>query len=162
MIQLLNSVRWLLVIFFVCMGLMKEEQEGIWENRLEHWLKTVDARQFVRCAKCNKGLTAGIAKKKFPYYWCYRKGCRAVFVPGPSAHPCIIIVRWQDARRIRLRLCAGRSEQPVATQAQLLTEMSELLTKADMPSKYENFSWTSEICVTICRLGLAMVLCYQP
>ena len=39
-------------------------------------------RQFVRCAKCNKGLTAGIAKKKFPYYWCYRKGCRAVFVPA--------------------------------------------------------------------------------
>jgi len=39
-------------------------------------------RQFVRCAKCNKGLSAGIAKKKFPYYWCYQKGCRAVFVPA--------------------------------------------------------------------------------
>jgi site-specific DNA recombinase len=37
-------------------------------------------RQFVRCAKCGKGLTAGIAKKKFPYYWCYKPGCRAVFV----------------------------------------------------------------------------------
>jgi len=36
----------------------------------------------VRCAKCNKGLTAGIAKKKFPYYWCYQKACRAVFVPA--------------------------------------------------------------------------------
>ena len=39
-------------------------------------------RQFMRCSKCNKGLTAGIAKKKFPYYWCYQKGCRSVFVPA--------------------------------------------------------------------------------
>jgi hypothetical protein len=37
-------------------------------------------RQFVRCAKCNKGLTAGIIKKKFFYYWCYTKGCRDVLV----------------------------------------------------------------------------------
>ena len=37
-------------------------------------------RQFVRCAKCDKGLTAGIAKKKFPYYWCYKPGCRSVFI----------------------------------------------------------------------------------
>jgi site-specific DNA recombinase len=37
-------------------------------------------RQFIRCAKCNKGLTAGIAKKKFPYYWCYKPGCRSVFI----------------------------------------------------------------------------------
>lgn len=37
-------------------------------------------RQFVRCAKCNKGLTSGIIKKKFHYYWCYTKGCRAVLV----------------------------------------------------------------------------------
>ena len=37
-------------------------------------------RQFIRCAKCDKGLTAGIAKKKFPYYWCYKPGCRSVFV----------------------------------------------------------------------------------
>jgi site-specific DNA recombinase len=39
-------------------------------------------RQFIRCSKCNKGLTASIAKKKFPYYWCYQKDCRAVFVPA--------------------------------------------------------------------------------
>jgi site-specific DNA recombinase len=39
-------------------------------------------RQFIRCAKCNKGLTAGVAKKKFPYYWCYKPGCRSVFVPA--------------------------------------------------------------------------------
>lgn len=38
-------------------------------------------RQFVRCSKCGKGLTGGFAKGKFPYYWCYRKGCRDVFVP---------------------------------------------------------------------------------
>jgi site-specific DNA recombinase len=37
-------------------------------------------RQFIRCSKCNKGLTAGIAKKKFPYYWCYKPGCRSVFI----------------------------------------------------------------------------------
>jgi hypothetical protein len=35
-------------------------------------------KQFVRCAKCERGLTAGIIKKKFPYLWCYAKGCRAV------------------------------------------------------------------------------------
>jgi site-specific DNA recombinase len=39
-------------------------------------------RQFIRCSKCNKGLTAGIVKKKFRYYWCYQKGCRSVFVPA--------------------------------------------------------------------------------
>jgi site-specific DNA recombinase len=39
-------------------------------------------RQFIRCSKCDKGLTAGIAKKKFPYYWCYKPGCRSVFVPA--------------------------------------------------------------------------------
>jgi DNA invertase Pin-like site-specific DNA recombinase len=37
-------------------------------------------RQFVRCASCNKGLTSGLIKKKFSYYWCYQKGCRAVLV----------------------------------------------------------------------------------
>jgi chaperonin cofactor prefoldin len=35
-------------------------------------------RQFVRCAECGKGLTAGVIKKKFFYYWCYTKGCRKV------------------------------------------------------------------------------------
>ena len=43
---------------------------------------TFPLRQFIRCATCNKGLTAGIAKKKFPYYWCYTPGCRSVFVPA--------------------------------------------------------------------------------
>ncbi|HZW92954.1 MAG TPA: recombinase family protein [Candidatus Eremiobacteraceae bacterium] len=37
-------------------------------------------RQFIRCSKCDKGLTAGIAKKRFPYYWCYKPGCRSVFI----------------------------------------------------------------------------------
>jgi len=37
-------------------------------------------KQFVRCAKCERGLTAGIIKKKFAYLWCYKKGCRAVLV----------------------------------------------------------------------------------
>jgi site-specific DNA recombinase len=41
-------------------------------------------KQFVRCAKCGRGLTGGIRKKKnkqFAYLWCYTAGCRAVFVP---------------------------------------------------------------------------------
>jgi site-specific DNA recombinase len=39
-------------------------------------------KQFIKCAQCERGLTAGLAsKKKFPYYWCYTKGCRSVFVP---------------------------------------------------------------------------------
>ncbi|MGA9797436.1 MAG: recombinase family protein [Terriglobales bacterium] len=37
-------------------------------------------RQFVWCAGCGKGLTGGIVKGKFPYYWCYRPDCRAVLV----------------------------------------------------------------------------------
>jgi site-specific DNA recombinase len=37
-------------------------------------------KQFVRCAKCSRGLTAGIIKRKFPYLWCYTKGCRHVLV----------------------------------------------------------------------------------
>jgi hypothetical protein len=51
MIQVLNCVRWLLVIFLIYMGLMKEDQEGVWENRLEHWLKTVYAHQETSFAK---------------------------------------------------------------------------------------------------------------
>lgn len=37
-------------------------------------------KQFIRCAYCDRGLTAGIVKKKFPYLWCYTKGCRKVLV----------------------------------------------------------------------------------
>jgi hypothetical protein len=46
----------------------------------------------VRCAKCNKGLTASIAKKKFPYFRCYQKGFRAVFVPAAQLEDSF--VRW--------------------------------------------------------------------
>jgi DNA invertase Pin-like site-specific DNA recombinase len=45
-------------------------------------------KQFIRCANCGKGLTAGVIKKKFLYYWCYywcyTKGCRAVLVPAAT------------------------------------------------------------------------------
>jgi hypothetical protein len=51
MIQLLNWLRWLLVIFFIYLGLMKEEQEGVWENRLDRWLKKVYAHQETSFAK---------------------------------------------------------------------------------------------------------------
>lgn len=49
-------------------------------------------RQLIRCAKCNKGLTGGIAKKAFRYYWCYQKGCRDVFVPADQLED--YFVKW--------------------------------------------------------------------
>jgi site-specific DNA recombinase len=49
-------------------------------------------RQIVRCAKCGKGLTGGIAKKTFPYYWCYTRDCRSVFVPADGLEAAF--VRW--------------------------------------------------------------------
>lgn len=48
-------------------------------------------RQFVRCAKCDKGLTAGLAKKKFGYYWCYQKDCHAVSVPAAKLEEAFVM-----------------------------------------------------------------------
>jgi hypothetical protein len=46
MIHLLNVVRWALVAFlFYVAALMKEEEEGRWENKLQEWLKRVYSRQ---------------------------------------------------------------------------------------------------------------------
>jgi site-specific DNA recombinase len=110
-------------------------------------------RQFIRCAKCDKGLTAGIAKKKFPYYWCYRKGCRAVFVPAAQLEEAFVgwigqyeptveylallpdLARevWakrqerakQDSRALNIRLQEQKHLNSQAIKAKLKGELSE-------------------------------------
>jgi Recombinase zinc beta ribbon domain len=39
-------------------------------------------RVFVRCAGCGKGLTGSIAKRRYAYYNCRSRGCRAVNKPA--------------------------------------------------------------------------------
>jgi len=51
MTLLLDWLRWLLIVLLAYVGLMKEEQEGLWENRLELWLKRVYAHQESSFAK---------------------------------------------------------------------------------------------------------------
>jgi site-specific DNA recombinase len=110
-------------------------------------------RQFIRCSKCNKGLTAGIAKKKFPYYWCYQKGCRSVFVPAEELEqafvgwlaqyeptteylallPSIAKEVWakrkerakQDSRALTIRLQEQRYLNSQAIKAKLKGELAE-------------------------------------
>ena len=47
-------------------------------------------RRFAKCASCNGGLTGCFAKSKngtkFPYYYCYRTGCRAAKFPRATLH----------------------------------------------------------------------------
>lgn len=56
-------------------------------------------RGFIRCAKCDKKLTAGWArgkgKKLFGFYWCYRKGCCAV-----SIRKEVLEARWLNLLEI--------------------------------------------------------------
>jgi site-specific DNA recombinase len=110
-------------------------------------------RQFIRCSKCNKGLTAGIAKKKFPYYWCYQKGCRSVFVPAAELEqafvgwialyeptteylaqlPSIAEKVWakrkerakQDSRALTIRLQEQKHLNSQAIKAKLKGELAE-------------------------------------
>ena len=110
-------------------------------------------RQFVRCAKCGKGLTGGIAKKKFPYYWCYQKGCRDVFVSKDELEhqfvsllamhqptvellkrlPDIARKHWQtreervrqDARALNIRLKEQKHLNSNAIKAKLKGELSQ-------------------------------------
>lgn len=51
MTQLLSWLRYASVIFFFYVLLMKEDREGVWENRLESWLKRVYAHQETSFAK---------------------------------------------------------------------------------------------------------------
>jgi site-specific DNA recombinase len=109
-------------------------------------------RQFVRCFKCGKGLTGGIAKKKFNYYWCYKPGCRDVFVPSnklehqfvsllamhqPTVEllarlPNIARNHWktredrvrQDSRALNIRLQEQNRLNCLATKAKLKGELS--------------------------------------
>jgi site-specific DNA recombinase len=110
-------------------------------------------RQFIRCAKCNKGLTAGIAKKKFPYYWCYKPGCRSVFISAEKLEkefvallemhqptmellerlPEIAKQLWkvrqerveQDSRALTIRLQDQRHLNSQAIKAKLKGELTE-------------------------------------
>jgi site-specific DNA recombinase len=109
-------------------------------------------RQFVRCEKCNKGLTAGIIKKKFFYYWCYTKGCRDVLVSAQELEqhfvrllsmyqptvelleqlPDIAKRQWeareerirQDSKALRIRLEDIRRLNSAAIKAKLKGELS--------------------------------------
>jgi hypothetical protein len=89
-------------------------------------------RGFIRCAMCDKKLTAGWArgkgKKLFGFYWCYRKGCCAVSIRKevleghwlsmleimePTALlieklPELIASKWGEARRARMRADQAR------------------------------------------------------
>jgi hypothetical protein len=109
-------------------------------------------RQIVRCAKCGKGLPGGIAKKKFPYYWCYKPGCRAVSVPTDKLEhqfvsllamhrptvellerlPDIARKHWQtreerkrqDSRALNIRLQEQKRLNSTAIKAKLRGELS--------------------------------------
>jgi hypothetical protein len=110
-------------------------------------------KQFVRCATCGHGLTAGIIKKKFPYLWCYTKGCRAVLVAGGELEnnfvhllailqptleylnrlPEIAARQWevrkgaikQESRTLNLRLTEQKRLNSEAIKAKLQGELSE-------------------------------------
>lgn len=109
-------------------------------------------KQFVKCAKCDRGLTAGIVKKKFSYYWCYTKNCRAVLVSkdGLETHfitllgmcqptieylnrlPEIAAKEWQareehigrDSRALAVRLNEQKCSNSQAIKAKLTGELS--------------------------------------
>jgi site-specific DNA recombinase len=109
-------------------------------------------RQFTRCAKCGKGLTGGMAKKKFPYYWCYQKDCLDVFVPKDELEhqfvsllamhqptvellerlPDIARKHWQtreertrqDSRALTIRLQEQKRLNSTAIKAKLRGELS--------------------------------------
>jgi hypothetical protein len=52
MIHLLNWLRWGLIVFLIYVAaLMKEEQEGRWENRLQEWLNRIYSHQESSYAK---------------------------------------------------------------------------------------------------------------
>ena len=110
-------------------------------------------RQFIRCSKCGKGLTAGVVKKKFPYYWCYTKGCRDVLVSTEELEksfvrllamhqptvelleqlPAIAARQWkaredrirQESRALNIRLDEQRRLNSDAIKAKLKGELTE-------------------------------------
>ncbi|HYL13824.1 MAG TPA: recombinase family protein [Terriglobales bacterium] len=109
-------------------------------------------KQFIRCAKCNRGLTAGVIKKRFPYLWCYTKGCRDVLVSKDELEqhfvqllalyqptieylnrlPEIAAKQWrareervrQDTRALKIRLDEQKRLNSQAVKAKLTGELS--------------------------------------
>ncbi len=109
-------------------------------------------RQFVHCGKCGKGLTGGFGKGRFPYYWCYQKGCRDVFVPKDHLerqfvsllamhHPTVELLarlpdiarkHWQtreertrqESRALNIRLQEQKRLNSAAIKAKLRGELS--------------------------------------
>jgi site-specific DNA recombinase len=109
-------------------------------------------KQFVRCAKCGRGLTAGIIKKKFAYLWCYTKECRSVLVSKEELEtsflrllamlqptleylnrlPEIAARQWeirkenikQDSRSLNIRLTEQRHLNSEAIKAKVRGELS--------------------------------------
>lgn len=73
-------------------------------------------RQFVACAKCGRGLTAGFAggrSKPYPFYFCYTKGCRAVKRHQPTQEallkglPELAAGRWAACGNLWRPPCEG-------------------------------------------------------
>jgi hypothetical protein len=117
---------------------------------------TFPLRGFVRCARCSKNLTAGWVtgrNQKYPRYWCWTKGCRAVTVRAerlegsfrtligiiqPEAHllaslPTLAARSWEqrkeriatDARVLARRLQDQTTLNEKAIKAKLLGELAE-------------------------------------
>jgi len=113
-------------------------------------------RGFVRCARCGKNLTAGWVtgrNQKYPRYWCWTKGCRAVTVRAerlegsfrtllgiiqPEAHllaslPTLAARSWEqrkeriatDARSLARRLQDQTTLNEKTIKAKLLGELTE-------------------------------------
>ena len=113
-------------------------------------------RGFVRCARCGKNLTAGWVtgrNQKYPRYWCWTKGCRAVTVRAerlegsfrtligiiqPEAHllaslPTLAARSWEqrkeriatDARFLARRLQDQNTLNERTIKAKLLGELNE-------------------------------------
>ena len=117
---------------------------------------TFPLRGFVRCARCGKNLTAGWVtgrNQKYPRYWCWTKGCRAVTVRAerlegsfrtligiiqPEAHllaslPTIAARSWEqrkeriaiDAKSLARRLQDQTTLNEKTIKAKLLGELTE-------------------------------------
>ena len=116
-------------------------------------------RGVVRCAACNRGLTAGWVqgrkKKKYPRYWCWTKDCRAVGIARdeleqhlvrllalmkPTAEflamlPDLIAHRWQERKQKiasdASRLLARLDEQKTLNQRAVRAKVNGEISQAD-------------------------------
>ena len=74
-------------------------------------------RQFVACARCGRGLTAGMSRgrsKQYPFYFCYTPSCRAVSIRAEELHSLFknLLERHQPTQEAILKglpeIAAGR------------------------------------------------------